>query len=62
MKEVSPEKLDRANTLNELNLDMMDMVDIIFEIEKVYSIYIPDNAQIFTVNDVVDYIVKQNLE
>lgn len=61
LKRISPEKLIEVNDLTELNFDILDVVDIIFEVEKAYSIYIPDDVPVYTVDDFVDFIYKQNL-
>ncbi|MFD2515357.1 acyl carrier protein [Pontibacter locisalis] len=61
LKRISPEKLNEVNDLTELNFDILDVVDVILEIERTYNVYIPDDVPVYTVDDFVDFIFKQNL-
>ncbi|WP_439883317.1 acyl carrier protein [Pontibacter sp. MBLB2868] len=61
LKKINPGKLSEVNDLTELNFDILDVVDIILEVEKAYSIYIPDDVPVYTIDDFVDFIYKQNL-
>lgn len=53
---INPNRLLKVRDLTRLGLDIIDVVDIILKVEKKYSITIPDDAPVYTVDDFVDYI------
>jgi len=56
-KEIRPGRL-RANKrlFQDFGFDTVDLVDIILELEKNFSITIPDEVPIDTVGDFIDYV------
>ncbi|MBN8851710.1 MAG: acyl carrier protein [Sphingobacteriales bacterium 50-39] len=59
---VEEHALDRkASFRNDLGVDSLDMIETIMELEKEFSITIPDEAaeKLTTVGSVIDYIVAQ---
>lgn len=53
-----------ANLRNDLGVDSLDAVEIIMCIEKKFDISIPDDVveKLGTVNDIVDYLLLQNIK
>ncbi|WP_242929238.1 acyl carrier protein [Pontibacter vulgaris] len=58
---INPNLLLKVRDLTRLGLDIIDVVDIILKVEKTYSIVIPDDAPVYTVDDFVNYVyaIKQ---
>lgn len=50
-----PALLSRTN-LNMLGLDTLDLVEVIHDLEKRYNIEIPDEVQLNTADDFVNYL------
>ncbi|WP_246000843.1 acyl carrier protein [Pontibacter diazotrophicus] len=40
----------------EYDIDIVDVVDIILAVEKKYSIVIPDEVPVYTIDDFVNYV------
>jgi len=59
IKDTNKVNLD-SSFINDLGADSLDTVELIMELEQEFNIDIPDEeaAEINTVQDVVDYIVK----
>ncbi|MDA0656969.1 MAG: phosphopantetheine-binding protein [Proteobacteria bacterium] len=61
--DVAREKLNRDARLDDLEIESLDIVEIIFEVEEVFDIQIPYNAndqemEFETVGQVVDAVQK----
>ena len=56
-KEIRPGRLQANKRLyQDFGFDTVDLVDIILELEKNFSITIPDEVPIDTVGDFIDYV------
>ena len=56
-KSLQPSRLRvHSNFNHDLGFDNLDVVDIILEVEKNFRITIPDEVQVTTVGDLVQYV------
>ena len=55
-----PDLLGRTD-LKMLGLDTLDLVDVILQLEEVFHIDIPDEVQLNTAHDLVEYLYGQSV-
>ncbi|WP_345159688.1 acyl carrier protein [Pontibacter saemangeumensis] len=61
-KEIRPGRLQADKRLfQDFGFDTVDLVDIILELEKNFSITIPDEVPIDTVGDFIDYVAMHTI-
>ncbi|RDV13589.1 acyl carrier protein [Pontibacter diazotrophicus] len=56
LKHINPSVLSPNKGLWEYDIDIVDVVDIILAVEKKYSIVIPDEVPVYTIDDFVNYV------
>ncbi|WP_162052513.1 phosphopantetheine-binding protein [Pontibacter pamirensis] len=56
LKHIDSSVLSPDKGLWEYGIDIVDVVDIILAVEKKYSIVIPDEVPVYTIDDFVNYV------
>lgn len=54
-----PDKLTKVRDLTALGLSILDVVDVILKLEKTYSLTIPDEVPVYTLDDFVNFIYQK---
>lgn len=56
LKAIDPRKLSGPKGFWENGFDLVDIVDIILAVEKKYSVVIPDEVPVYTIDDLVNFL------
>jgi acyl carrier protein len=50
-----------STSFEQLDIDLLDLVEILMKVEKIYGIVIPDEVDLKSLEDLVEYVYKSAL-